>query len=170
MIQYLMICTQSWCMSFLPLPSNAFMPVGVLQFNLILTFYNTDWPLIIRPHKISPTSDANHKSSCYTCFLKIGYKLKLSKIFSMRLINLVVQLTELSKPIYSLDYGFIKKDTDQQPDEGIQRARNRKGHWASMHSECATLPRLPHVQLHSSSPTRTSFWVLWKLHYRGMIY
>lgn len=83
--------------------------LGVLQCNLVLTFYNKDWPQIIRSHKISPTSDA-----------------------------------------YSLDYGFIKKDTNQQPGKEIKRARHRKGHWAAVHSECATLPDC-HMSSHTAA-------------------
>lgn len=151
------VCTQFRCVSFFPLHQAMLLyQLDVLRFNSILTLYTKDRSQFIRSHRLkaqlhktAPTSHANPESSCYLHFWQNGYKSKAPQSPSLGLINLLKQLIELRKPIYSLDYRFIAKNTNQQPDEEMRRARCRKRVW-SFHA----LGVLYYPQIATCSPTQ----------------
>ena len=93
---------------------------------------------------------------CHLYFWPTGYISEVPKTCSSISINLLEQFTELRETFYLLDYWFIikqlLKDTNQQPEEEIQRARHGEGVW-SFHavSRYITLPISPHVHQCRSS-------------------
>lgn len=63
---------------------------------------------------------------CNLCSWPIAYKAEVSTTPSLGLINLLEQISELRKIVYSLDRLFITKDMKRQtqlPDEEMHRAR-----------------------------------------------
>jgi len=101
--------------------------LGVLQVNSILTLPIQN---IIRFHKLRGQS---HKT--VLCFWHqsqaqdwLADKSEVPMTLSLDSINLLTQLTELRKPVYSLDYLFIKKhtkDMNQQSDEEMHSVRSQ---------------------------------------------
>lgn len=63
------------------------------------------------PLRPSSTSDANHKPRCcHLSFWLTAYRLEVLPTLSLGFINLLEQLTELGKPMFSPNYWFITKD------------------------------------------------------------
>ena len=78
----------------------------------------------------------------------------------MGLINLLEQLTELRKPIYSLNYWFIAKDikdADQQPDEEIYRVKSQIKESGAQHGACGGILVF--------QPRSSPLVFLWRLYY-----
>ena len=90
----------------------------------------------------------------YLYFWPTGYKLEIPKSPLLGSINLLKWLTEIRRPIYSLDCWFITKGYNSETVRWkTLQAVGRKRAW-SFHilSECTTLPKSPSVRQPRSPP------------------
>lgn len=94
------------------------------------------------------------KSACHLVLLTNWLHIRASHYSLLRFI-LLKKLTEFRTAVYSLDYWFITKDMNRQPDEEIHRARYVKGTWASLPFQ------------HAPFPTSPFFWFPWRVYYIG---
>ena len=107
---------------------------------------------------------------CHLNFWLSSFKSEVVMTPFLGFLNLLEHLTELRKPVYSLEYWFITKDTNQQPDEEIQKPRSQTKKILSLWSlgpktlACGCV--LVYHPGHSPNPV-TGF--LWRLHYKGTI-
>lgn len=99
-------------------------PPQAQAVNLCMLLHETtDWRLPRPPPRTSDTWAASPR--CDLCFWLTGYKSEVPTAPSLRSINLLEQLIELRKHIYSLDYRFITKDVKGY--ESTTRWRDTKG-------------------------------------------
>ena len=100
----------------------------------------------------------------YLCFWSTGYKSEVPMTLSLSLINFLGWLTELRKPIYSLDYWFIIKGYEKRY-RWISRWKRCIGKVCGKGAELPCSPRMP-----LSPNFQTPFFgFLWRLHYIEMI-
>lgn len=92
---------------------------------------------------------------CHLCFWLTDYKLEVPMTFSLGLINLPQQLTELRKPICSLDYWLIRKGYNSRTARWKRWSGVGGGEMETFHvlSKCLILPRTPCVHQPRGSPS-----------------
>ena len=122
-----------------------YLPGDSLRFHEILQIKDSV------PQDCPPLQVPIASPACYLCFWPTGYRFEVSKTPSLCSINLLERLTELRKPIDSLDYWFITKDikgfestarwreryTGQGPD---QRSVCPPGAWGLVARESILVP------------------------------
>lgn len=116
-------------------------------------------------HKTVPTSPSYH-----LYFWPTGLKSEVPTTPCLDLVNLLEQLTEFRKPVYSLDYCLLDKiikGENEQPDEDMHRVRS----WTKERlSSCSLGPcTVAHVSILAHQPEPRPFGFSWRLRYTGMI-
>lgn len=77
------------------------------------------------------TSHSLASPACYLCFWMTGCKLEVSMSLFWGSINLLEWLIKLEKPVYSLDYGFIVKNTKDMDPTAREERQGQGPEWSS---------------------------------------
>ena len=164
------------CVSFHTPASISWTPAGNLRIQLYCELSTQRWHQIpqakgsvLQDHP--PLQTPITSPGCYLYFRPTGYKSEVSMTLSLGLTNLLEQLTEIRKPVYSIDDRFIMKDIKEyestarwRDTESKEPSKGPHGAWglAPWHMETFWFTHLKVSELHP-------FGVLWRLHYIGII-